>query len=427
MQAYIVRTLPLSTGERLPILIDSRTGIPLFEPLTYALNYLRGPGQAVNTIEQFNRVMALLYTWLEANEIDIFRRLESGMILADEEIHDLVRLLKLNASAFAAKCAPRHAVVLAPSKTASLESFRKAPAKTPAKDVVASETTAIRLLYVRKFLVSLAENVALKVTTKPAVRATLIEVKSLLDARLKALAPISRVPSDAPPPQGLTEAQVTELYAVIDPTSPDNPWKDPFVRKRNQLIIQTLHALGVRGGELLKLKTSDVKPANASVRVTRSPDDPADTRLDQPQAKTRARELGLSPTLVGLLLNFILAERKKLPFAKKHPFIFTADDGNPLSMSSLYKLFATLRTKCPFIDQSFTAHILRYTATDEFQAQLDASEMEPSQQENELRYVMGWSDKSAMPMRYGKRHIANKANQVLVARQEQHFKPKNNE
>lgn len=421
MQVYTVKSVPFSSGERLPMLMDSRTGKPVFETLTYALHYLRGPGQAVNTIEQFCRVMALLHTWLDANDIRLQSRLEAGQLLADEEIHDLVRLYKLKAPVFEAQCDLRQ-VEAKVARVTSLERYRKGPAKVSAKDSVAPETAAIRLFYTRKFLVAQAEKVALKVTTAPEVRATLIELKTLFETRLKALAPASRTPSDAPPPEGLSEAQMAQVLAVVDPQSADNPWKSDFVRKRNQLIVQTLHALGVRGGELLKLKTSDLKPANASVRITRSPDDPVDTRLRQPQAKTRARELGLSPALVGLLLTFVTTERKRRPRAKKHPFLFTTEDGDPLSLSSLYKLFATLRKKCPFIEQSLTAHVLRYTATDEFLAQLDASDMEPSQKEHELRYIMGWSDQSMMPMRYGKRHIAKKANEVLVARQKKHFK-----
>lgn len=421
MQVYSVKVVPFSTGERLPMLMDSRTGTPVFEPLAYALHYLRGPGQAVNTIEQFCRVMALLYTWLDANRIDLQKRLAAGVLLADEEIHDLVRLYKLKAPAFEAQCLQRQAEVQV-AKVTSLEHFRKAPAKSNVKDAVALETASIRLFYTRKFLVAQAEKVALKGTTAPEVRAALLELKALFETRLKALAPTARTPSDAPPPEGLSEAQVAQVLAVVDPQSPENPWKNDFVRKRNQLIVQTLHALGVRGGELLKLKTSDLKPANSSVRVTRSPDDPTDRRLRQPQAKTRARELGLSPVLVGHLLAFITTERRQIPLARKHPFIFTAEDGKPLSMSSLYKLFATLRRKCPFLSQSLTAHVLRYTATDEFLAQLDASAMEPSQKEHELRYIMGWSDQSNMPMRYGKRHITQKANEVLVARQQKHFK-----
>lgn len=256
------------------------------------------------------------------------KRLAAGVLLADEEIHDLVRLYKLKAPAFEAQCLQRQAEVQV-AKVTSLEHFRKAPAKSNVKDAVAPETASIRLFYTRKFLVAQAEKVALKGTTAPEVRAALLELKALFETRLKALAPTSRTPSDAPPPEGLSEAQVAQVLAVVDPQSPENPWKNDFVRKRNQLIVQTLHALGIRGGELLKLKTSDIKPANSSVWVTRSPDDPTDRRLRQPQAKTRARELGLSPVLVGHLLAFITTERRQIPLARKHPFIFIAEDGNP--------------------------------------------------------------------------------------------------
>lgn len=50
--------------------------------------------------------------------------------------------------------------------------------------------------------------------------------------------------------EGLSEDSVAELLRIIDPQSPDNPWRDPHTRYRNALLIQWLLNLGLRVGKL---------------------------------------------------------------------------------------------------------------------------------------------------------------------------------
>lgn len=425
---FVVRHLRSAVGEHLPVVVDSRTGVPLFDPLAYSLVRLRGTGMAANTIEQYCRVTALLYFWMESNAIDLDQRLAQGFVLESNEVSDLIAHFRLTADDFIKRCFERaeakaRVANLAQKRASiSLESVRRPlPRKQPAI-TVSPHTTVIRVLYSKELLCFLADGYAAKHTTPTEIRACLHKARSSLERLFESLVPRVHTPSDKPAPQGLSDEQVALLQSIVEPASPKNPWRNPFVRQRNYLIVTLLHALGVRGGELLKLKTKDITQHNSSVTITRSADDAEDPRLYPPQTKTTARVLPINPRLLAVLNKFIASERRAIPGARRHPFIFISISGAPLSLNSLYKIFDTLREKCPELDSQITAHLLRYTATDEFLATLDQAEMDSQVKDDEMRYAFGWSPKSQMPQRYGRRHIEKKANDVLLQLQSQVMK-----
>ena len=88
---YVVRTLRLSSGERMPVLVDTRVGMPLFNPTVYALTQLRGRNLAANTIVQALRHIMVFILFLEQRGIDLDARLQKGHIVDLAEIESLVR------------------------------------------------------------------------------------------------------------------------------------------------------------------------------------------------------------------------------------------------------------------------------------------------------------------------------------------------
>jgi len=423
---FRVKTLRLSNGERLPLILDTRTGKPLFGPLSYSLHHLRARGYAANTIKQFCQAASLLEYFLETSSIDIPGRLERGLILEEAELSNLIRRFHLKADDFEIACSLSPKDKPSINRPLTLEKVRKLPSKR-VQDSVASITLAIRLHYTREYLVSQATTHALRQATPQGIRSLLHESSELLKKRIGANMPSTANASDTPPPEGLTNAQVDLLLSIARPDSENNPWKDEFVRSRNYVILLCLLSFGVRGGELLRLKTSDFNPSSGTICITRGADDVDDPRRNQPNTKTTARELGVSQELSSLLLTYITNDRRKAPGARRHPFLFVSKNGAPLSLNSLYKIFTTLRSKCPELTSSLTAHLLRYTCTDDILLQFEASEMSPEQQAHELRYLLGWSEKSKMPEKYGRRHIAKQANEVLTQRQKKVFRRKLNE
>lgn len=418
---FRVKTLRLSNGERLPLILDTRTGKPLFGQLSYSLHHLRARGYAANTIKQFCQAASLLEYFLETSSIHIPSRLERGLILEEAELSNLIRRFHLKADDFEVACTLSKNDKPSINRIPSLEKVRRLPGKS-SQDQVAPITLAIRLHYIREYLVSQATSHALKQATPHGTRSLLHEASELLKQRIAANMPSIANASDTPPPEGLSDEQVELLLSIARPDSANNPWKDKFVRTRNYVILLCLLSFGVRGGELLRLRTSDFNPSTGTIRVTRGADDVEDPRRNQPNTKTTARELGVSQELSSLLLTYITSDRRKAPGSRRHPFLFVSKDGAPLSLNSLYKIFTTLRSKCPELTSALTAHLLRYTCTDDILLQFDASEMSPEQQAHELRYLLGWSEKSKMPEKYGRRHIKKQANEVLVQRQKKVFR-----
>ena len=73
-----VKTLVLSSGERLPVLIALATGVPLFGPSIYVLSEIRATNRASNTIDQLLRSIMVLQLYLDSNQIDIEERIQDG-------------------------------------------------------------------------------------------------------------------------------------------------------------------------------------------------------------------------------------------------------------------------------------------------------------------------------------------------------------
>lgn len=85
----------LASGERLPVLMDTRLGTPLFSPTIYSLSQLRGRNLAANTIEQGLQHIMILLLFLEQREIDIEERFREGRILDFVEIESLANICKM--------------------------------------------------------------------------------------------------------------------------------------------------------------------------------------------------------------------------------------------------------------------------------------------------------------------------------------------
>lgn len=64
---YRVQSLVFESGERFSLLIDRKTGIPLFNPTLYSLNELRASNRASATISQANRSIMVLTQSLESD------------------------------------------------------------------------------------------------------------------------------------------------------------------------------------------------------------------------------------------------------------------------------------------------------------------------------------------------------------------------
>lgn len=445
--SYAVRRIYFEDGERLPMLVYTSTGLPVFSAMNYVLGKLRAQGQAANSIEQCCRVLGLLHHWLDHAGIDLLARCMAGKVLEDSEIDELENLFRLESKEFVEEIAMRYAKCAvskppkpeatdvsqadgskaAKQKVVSLEQFRKSAVKKKQRREVSAQTQTIRLLHAQAYLKQMAYDYSARAGTTATKRETIrVEAQRMAD-KFKSLGPGVFASAEQPAPEGLEASHAQLLLEAIEPAewNTKNPWIDPFVRKRNQLMILVLLSTGMRGGELLKMKTSDIHRSEAVLSVTRTPGDVEDPRIKQPQAKTRSRDLGLDDGLYAALNDFVGKERRAIPAKqRKHPFMWTTETGEPLSINALSKVFSVLRKKTPALPRSLTAHALRYTATDDLFDRLANSEATEEQAAEQLRYVMGWSPSSNMPARYARRKIRTKANDALLGMQKDLFSKK---
>jgi integrase len=212
------------------------------------------------------------------------------------------------------------------------------------------------------------------------------------------------------------------LMEISRPGSRENPFQ-PGSQARNALIIDLLYAVGVRRAELLKSRVSHfVMGRYPTIRVLRRPDDPEDPRPNQPQAKTRERNLEIGNPLAERLQEYILEDRCRLPNAKKSPFLFLARDGKPLALGTLNKLFAQIVVRHPDFSHLLSPHILRHTFNDEFSRIAKAKGLSVEATNDQRNYLNGWSPNSSEGRRYNKRFIAEESQETLLDHQQQIFR-----
>ncbi|BES85404.1 hypothetical protein PEC302107_16540 [Pectobacterium araliae] len=139
-------------------------------------------------------------------------------------------------------------------------------------------------------------------------------------AELKNKRPDSDGYRDYIPEKSLTKAQQDILFNVVSVGSALNPFS-PAVQTRNRLIILLLFSYGVRAGELLNLRISDIDFACSSITIQRRANDKSDPRVKQPLVKTRGRVLLSEEAVMSELYNYIQQDRLKIRNAKKNDFL----------------------------------------------------------------------------------------------------------
>lgn len=414
MGGYRVRVVRFSTGERFPVLFDDR-GSPLFNPTLFAVTELRMRNLASNTIGNALRSLQLLVSFLDLEHIDILARFSAGEVLKLHEVEGLAQACRrpLGAISDAERAAPSSAS--SPSNVRSLESVRgRLQVEVPA--IVDAAVTATRLQCIRDYVRWLAElhqsRHGATLTQRGELRAAVDTFALALEARMPAGGA-----SDVR--EGLPHELRERLREVTRHDSPENPWADSHARYRNALMIDWLYDLGLRRGELLSVRVSDINFRKGIVTIARRPDDPKDPRRNQPVVKTRGRELPMSVSNLDATRHYVINVRGALPGARTHDYLFVAaDTGAPLSMPALAKIFRVLRSKIADLPRDLSPHVLRHTWNDRFSEEMDGNKV-PEETERKARsYLMGWSETSGTAATYTRRHVREQAKRVSLELQE---------
>jgi integrase len=191
-------------------------------------------------------------------------------------------------------------------------------------------------------------------------------------------------------------------------------------RAEPRLIVRWLLGLGLRRGELLGVRISDINFQANEVIIARRADDPEDPRRAQPNTKTRDRLLFREEGLALLTREYIIGPRRALPEARKHEYLFVANgSGAPLTLAALNKVFAALRCRCPGIPNDLTPHVLRHTWNDVFSDVMDKQNVPDEIEKRSRARIMGWSPTSNMPETYTRRHVERKSREASLHLQNQ--------
>ena len=393
----------METGERLPLLCCADG--PLFEPTLFAVS-LRAKSSAANTIQQAMRSVAVLQQTLDRLGIDLNQRIQQEKYLTLNEVDQVVADAKLQADELDKQPGPP--TISKPRNVLSLEQARLNRTRTKPPGEVSSNTTAIRLFYIRAYLNWHVQVRALRLDTSLSMRADILELGKLVDKAIREKTP-SVTGNSKGERLGLTVEAQQLLLKVIEPNHPLNPWASPLAKDRNALIVHMLLELGVRRGELLGIRTNDIRAQSQEVNIELRLDDKDDPPLYEPNGKTKDRILAVSAQLLLRIAKYVQGARYDVKPARKNPFLLVASTGQPLSISGFNKLFRPLQDATPEL-KMVIPHLMRHTFNDNMVGALESSGMEDAQIVETLCRLNGWSDKSNMPFKYTKRSEEAKAN-----------------
>jgi integrase len=320
-QALEVRNLVFASGERFPILVDTKTGIPDFESTLYLLTQLRARNLASATLRSALRGIRFGYQVLHLIGVDFDQRIKADRMFEVGELDRLVNYFSKTQERITGELEEKQGQAK-PKVIRRLESVRMKSTVRNGEVGVQGDTAAIRLLYFRDFL---EWKVKAKIHSPAIDSAGRIALGQDLEFTLNAIN--ARMPSGSTrePPQGLSAQEIEALHESIEMDSQFNPWKAESIRVRNRLIVQLLLNLGLRKGELCGLKVEDINFRANELTVHRRADDVDDPRPVQPNAKTKARVLALDAELSRGLHLYVVNNRNKLRGSRFHPFLFVAN------------------------------------------------------------------------------------------------------
>jgi integrase len=394
-------------------------GLPHFDATVFTIAELRARNRAANTLGNCLRALIVLFLFLATRKIDLEGLLSNARALSLSQIEDLVRFSKLPMEAIYASQL-KTSTEKRTNKVASLEAHRaRIQSKPNAK--IAPLSTACRLYDIRDYLrwrvVVKQSNPGISAQNRAALSSAGLQMDHAINAR------IPKGFKKKKKREGLNEQLVERMMSVIDPESSENPWIEAHSKERNSLAVHSLYGIGMRRGELLGVRIRDIDFASGILSIIRRADDSEDPRIYQPNAKTRERDVPLSPGLLDMHADYIVNHRSKIPGTKHHDFLYVASDtGAPLSLPAFSKVFDVLRTKIPDLPDDLTAHLLRYTWNDLFSEEMEEQKV-PEDQEKKLRsYLMGWSETSGSAAVYTRRYIRKKAQRHSIEMQKRTFK-----
>ena len=380
---FLVHLALFSSGERFPILLCGDSFQPVVLPTRYILDECRETRQAATLLRSV-RVLKWFYEWCQVAEIDLEHRLRHGRVPSVAEVSGFCRYLRA-----------RRTTGVFGSVGVSEEERTS---------ILLPATFNSYLAVVEDFLTWAAYEFIPVATPAGEVRDTVEAARERIRRAFRS----NKVGGRAPRKRyGLTDPELAELRAVVTPGAKRNPFK-PALQFRDHVIIELMLATGIRRGELLKLKLSHLPfGPKTTLTVERSPDDKEDVRRNEPQVKTREREIPVPKPLAVELWRY--AQKYRRP--GRHPYLFTSHRGGvPLDAAGVNGIFSLLVKRCfPNLQGKLHPHILRHTFNNRLMDKALELGWSDDRRNKVQTYLNGWSESSSMPEIYTRRLVEAEA------------------
>jgi integrase len=402
-----VKTFIKNDGERYCLLVDIKTGIPLYYPNLYITTQVRNKSLSYSSMEASLTGISVLLKFMYEKGEDLETRFKANDYFKVEELDAIRDYCQIKFT--------KRTMDKGTNGLFSLDELRIFDEK------VSSQTEYSRLSVISSYVKWLAEFLSSGRRDKMATLQISKMAKGLQSRRPSKK---SRNSNSNQEDKGLNTKQFELVFEVFRPDSDLNPFRDEGVRERNRLMFLVLFYLGLRGGELLNIRIRDINFASNQLVVVRRADEKDDSRTYQPLVKTLDRRIPLKNTLADQLHQYITNDRKKIPNVDKHDFLFVTHksgptQGQPISKSGYKKIFEVVRITCPGL-YNLHGHKLRHTWNERFSELMDAMDKPPSEerQEEMHSYLMGWKADSGTAAIYNHRFVKNKSAEAALDLQE---------
>ena len=365
-----------------PVLVRADSSIPFFLPLTYTILSLKG--KSYRTIINQITSIKILYLYFIEKEIDFEESILKG------DFNTIVNKI--------------------PNLCAWI--YNKDYKQISKRDIlpISNQQFDIYITCIKSFLKWNAVRYRCK-----------IDIIRIIEDSLSSY--LIHNPSKTKSYRSLSKQEIDQIRELLLPLSNSNPFKEK-VKLRNWVIFETLLQSGLRAGELLKLKSTDIIKNGDSfyIRIINRLNDEEDTRHIAPSLKNRQSEriIALSKELYDLLEYYIKnlrrPRRKDKIIKIKHGYLFTSERGFPISQNTTARIFKiieqTLKKHGRSLSVSLSAHTLRHSFAEQFLEYLiETRKMDMERAKDELREICGWTKSSVMPNYYTSRYVNKMANQ----------------
>lgn len=387
----------MGSGERYCLLLDKATGVPLYYPNLYVTTQVRNNSQSVAAMESALTGINVLLSFCQERQIELEARFLKREFFSPHEmdaIRDYCQLRFIKTHSGQAEEATSISKAR-PSKTAS---------------TVGLSSQYNRLTHIAKYTEWLAMALLPHFEGKNNTLVVAAMTKGFESRR-----PFRKGRNQVGREKGLSHEQEANLLDIVGPGSERNPFECQSVRVRNELIILLLLYLGIRGGELLNIRVSDIDWENNQIVIARRADEKKDPRHNQPLVKTLDRRLPIKDTLKQAVHRYIVQCRSKVPGARKHDYLLVTHKsgptvGQPMSKSAYYKVVKLLAKTVPEL-ADLHGHELRHTWNNRFSELMDgmANPPTPNEQESLRETLQGWKTGSGAAATYTKRFVREKA------------------